>query len=83
MVVLLNIVFTHTYRGPMTDNYWRHRQEGFYFFYLFKLETVNNSAAKKTHWKKALNLRHHSIRLNKKKSDSLSVDIFVEYSEFL
>lgn len=47
MVVLLNIVFTHTYRGPMTDNYWRHRQEGFYFFYLFKLETVNNSAAKK------------------------------------
>lgn len=82
MVVLLNIVFTHTYRGPMTDNYWRHRQEGFTFF-LFKLETVNNSAAKKKpHWKKALNLRHHSIRLNKKKSDSLSLDIFVEYSEF-
>lgn len=54
MAVLLNIVFTHTYRGPMTDNYWRHRQEGFHFFYLFKLETVNNSAAKKTAGRKPL-----------------------------
>lgn len=55
LVVLLNGVFTHTNQGPMTNNLYCHCQKGFNFF-LFKLETVNNSAAKKKKnaWKKPL-----------------------------
>lgn len=66
----------------MIDNYWCYCQEGFYFFYLFKLEIVNNSVVKKNCWKKVFNFWYYLICLYKKKFDLLLLDIFVEYFEF-
>lgn len=56
---------------------------GKFYFFLFKLEIVNNSVVKKKKcWKKVFNFWYYLICLNKEKFDLLLLDIFVECFEF-